>query len=161
MASRKPAHEAVRHNAQGGSRREAAILAAVHAFRRTFADFHRLLSAASGSEVSMADVFVLQFMAHVGDVTPSQIGTFTGLTSGSVTSVLDRLEAAAFVVRKRSTTDRRVVVVSLRPGARQKLAAMMLAAHKEVGKMFGGWSAEQIETLVGLLERLDHDRHTS
>lgn len=135
-------------------RREAAIMAAVHAFRRTFAEFHRLLADASQGRISMADLLALQFMAHVGDATPGQVGSFTGLTSGAVTSMLDRLEEAGFVVRERSPKDRRVVVVRLLPGARQRLATMMMAAHERLDAMFEGWSADQVEALVLLLENL-------
>ena len=102
----------------------------------------------------MADTLALHFVAHTGNVTPGEIGTLTGLTSGSVTSMLDRLEEAGYVIRKRSAKDRRVVLVSLRPGVHQKLAAMMLEAHQEVRKLFEGWSVSQVEALVGLLEKL-------
>ena len=130
------------------------MLAAIHAFRRTFTEFQRQLAAASGESVSTTDALALQFMAHAGDTTPRDIASFTGLTSGSVSIMLDRLEAAGFVTRKRDSKDRRVVTVKLVPGARQRLIGIMLEAHKEVGKMFDRWKVEEIEQLVGLLERM-------
>lgn len=152
---------AVSHSAEGHTtdhgqetRRQAAILAAVHAFRRTLTEFHRQLAAASQDSVSTSDVFALQFMAHTGDTTPTALAAFTGLTSGSVSTMLDRLEAAGFVTRKRDSQDRRVVTIQLVPGARQRLITVMLKAHREVGKMFDGWKIDEIEQLVGMLERL-------
>lgn len=137
-----------------GTRRAAAVLAAIHALRRTFTEFQRQLAAASGDAVSGADAFALQFIAHAGDTTPGDIAAFTGLTSGSVTTLLDRLEAAGFVTRSRSTKDRRVVTVQLVPGARQRVMAMMLEAHQGVGRMFDGWKVGEVEQLVALLERM-------
>jgi DNA-binding MarR family transcriptional regulator len=136
------------------ARRQAAVLMAIHAFRRTLTEFQRRLGTAMKGEVSMADVFVLQYLAHAGDATPSMIASFTGLTSGSVSTMLDRLEAAGYVARKRGAKDRRQVLVQLVPGARQELMASMLQAHHEVGQMFDGWSTADIEALVGLLERI-------
>ncbi|MEK6986212.1 MAG: MarR family transcriptional regulator [Candidatus Thermoplasmatota archaeon] len=143
------------HGAGGhGTRREAAVLAAIHALRRSFTEFQRQLAAASGESVSTTDAFALQFMAHAGDTTPRDIVAFTGLTSGSVSIMLDRLEAAGFVTRKRNSKDRRVVTVQLVPGARQRLIGIMLEAHKGVGKVFNDWKLQEIEQLVGLLERM-------
>jgi DNA-binding MarR family transcriptional regulator len=102
----------------------------------------------------MADTLALHFIAHGGSVTPSDVGSFTGLTSGAVTTMLDRLETAGHIRRKRSAQDRRVVLVSLRPGTQQTLAGFMMAAHEEVGKIFSDWSVADVEALVRLLERL-------
>lgn len=141
-------------HASHGSRREAAVLAAIHAMRRTLTEFQRHLAVASGDAISTSDAMALQFMVHAGDTTPRDIAAFTSLTSGSVSVMLDRLEAAGFVTRKRDSKDRRVVTVQLVPGARQRLMGIMLEAHKSVGAMFGGWKVEEIEQLVALLERM-------
>ncbi len=136
-------------------RREAAIFAAVQGFRRVFTGFNRLLAGASGGNISMADTLTLHFVAHAGHVTPGEISAFTGLTTGAVTSMVDRLEEAGYVQRQRSTQDRRVVLVGLRPGAHPKLAGFMMDAHGEAAKMFDALTRDDVEILVGLLERLE------
>lgn len=124
-------------------------------------EFNRRLASASGASVSMADVLALQYVAHNDDATPGAIASFTGLTSGSVSTMLDRLEDAGFITRQRTSKDRRSVTIQMVSGARQKLVAVMLEAHEEVGKMFEGWSADDVESLVALLERLNLDRATA
>ena len=146
-------HGAAAH--ANGKRREAAVLTAIHALRRAFMEFNRRLSSASDASVSMADVLALQFVAHHDDATPGAIAAFTGLTSGAVSPMLDRLEEAGFITRQRASGDRRSVVIRMVPGARQRLVALMMEAHEEVGKMFDGWKPEDIEALVGQLERLN------
>ncbi len=152
----KGRHEGRRHS-PSADRREAAILTAVQAFRRTFTEFNRRLAAASENDLSMADTLALHFIAHAGTVTPGDIAKFTGLTSGSVTSMLDRLEASGYVQRSRNSADRRVVAVGLRAGARQRIVSAMLRAHQDVGAMFDGWNTSEVEDLVALLERLKLD----
>ncbi|WP_437276430.1 MarR family transcriptional regulator [Sorangium sp. So ce375] len=54
---------------------------------------------------------VIQRAAEVGPVTPGDLVQLTGLTSGGVTGVLDRLEAAGFVRRVKHPSDRRQLVI--------------------------------------------------
>ena len=136
-----------------GSRRPQAIQAAVHAWRRTFGILHKLTHGAAGSEITMADAFLLHFIAMHGEQSPTAIAAFTGLTSGSVTSMLDRLERAGLVQRARSTEDRRVVIVSLTPHSHEKLAETIERAHLGVDRLFVGWATEEIETFAALLEK--------
>jgi DNA-binding MarR family transcriptional regulator len=56
-----------------------------------------------------------QFMTLLevhGPLTPGQLAELTGLRTGTVTGVLDRLEAARFIRRERDPDDRRKVIVS-------------------------------------------------
>lgn len=57
-----------------------------------------------------------QFMTLLdvhGPLTPGQFADMTGLKTGTVTGVLDRLENAGLVRRERDSGDRRKVIVSL------------------------------------------------
>jgi DNA-binding MarR family transcriptional regulator len=47
-----------------------------------------------------------------GPLTPGRLAELTGLTTGTVTGVIDRLERGGFVRRERDTTDRRKVLVT-------------------------------------------------
>jgi DNA-binding MarR family transcriptional regulator len=51
--------------------------------------------------------------AHGGSLTAGQIADLTGLTSGAVTGVIDRLERAKLARRASDPTDRRRVIVEL------------------------------------------------
>lgn len=58
-----------------------------------------------------------------GPLTPGRLAQLTGLTTGSVTGVIDRLERGGFVTRERDDADRRKVRVIPDPGATARLAA--------------------------------------
>jgi DNA-binding MarR family transcriptional regulator len=58
-----------------------------------------------------------------GPLTPGRLAQLTGLTTGSVTGVIDRLERAGFVSRERDDADRRKVRVIPDPQATARLTA--------------------------------------
>lgn len=53
----------------------------------------------------------LNFLIKSGPVTAGRLGELTGLTTGAVTGIIDRLEQAGFVLREKDPNDRRRVVV--------------------------------------------------
>jgi DNA-binding MarR family transcriptional regulator len=75
-------------------------------------------------------------------VTAGRLADLTGLTTGAVTGVLDRLEGAGFVRRERDTADRRRVIVRLDE-----------AKLREVQPMFAGMLAD----MVALQDRFSDD----
>lgn len=125
----------------------------MHGFHRTFGVFHKISRKGSGREITLTDVFLLHFIGSQGEQTPKDIAAYTGLTSGSVTSMLDRLERAGFVRRARSTLDRRVVLVRLTPKTRETLLKAMERAHVDTNHLFERWTTEEIETFATLLEK--------
>jgi len=58
-----------------------------------------------------------------GPLTPGRLAELTGLTTGTVTGVLDRLERGGFVRRERDAADRRRVVVTPVPEGVARIAA--------------------------------------
>ncbi|WP_369248327.1 MarR family winged helix-turn-helix transcriptional regulator [Streptomyces sp. R41] len=88
-----------------------------------------------------------------GAVTTGRIAELTGLTTGSATRLVDRLEKAGYVVRERDAVDRRRVLVATVP---EKVA--------EFGRMWdrlgGGWYAlfdgledEELALIIGHMRR--------
>jgi DNA-binding MarR family transcriptional regulator len=69
------------------------------------------------------DVRFLTLLGLHGPLTPGRLATLTGLTTGSVTGVIDRLERAGFVGRERDGVDRRKVRVVPLPEATARLTA--------------------------------------
>src|SRR3954469_10310539 len=56
-----------------------------------------------------------------GPLSTGQIAELTGLTSGSATRLVDRLERAGYVTRQRDSTDRRRVMVQPVPAAVRRI----------------------------------------
>ena len=65
------------------------------------------------SGLGMSDFAVLEVLLHKGPLPVNTIGGHVMLTSGSITTAVDRLEAKRLVRRKPCPEDRRVTYVSL------------------------------------------------
>ena len=77
--------------------------------------------------VNATDLNCLNLVALTGPITAGELARQTGLTTASITGVLDRLEEGGFVRRERDPKDRRRVNVKLNPGP----------ALAEIGPTFG------------------------
>jgi len=77
-------------------------------------------------------LLVLCDLDLAGDRRPTDIRALTGLSSGGVTKLLDRLEARGLVARSFGTlsTDRRAVVLTITPEGR-RVAGVVAAALAE------------------------------
>jgi DNA-binding MarR family transcriptional regulator len=86
--------------------------------------FHEAVGKLVGlSSVERKCIDVLQ---QLGPVTAGAIAEHTGLTTGAVTGLVDRLENAGYVQRARDPHDRRKVVVQLLPN--EQMDALMATA---------------------------------
>ena len=61
--------------------------------------------------VSSADMDCIDFVNVEGRMTAGRLAELTGLTTGAITGVVDRLEKAGFVRRERDENDRRKVFI--------------------------------------------------
>lgn len=78
--------------------------------------FHEAVGGLLG--LSAVERKCVDVLRRLGPVTAGTIGEHTGLTTGAVTGLMDRLEKAGYVQRARDPHDRRKVVVRLLPNER-------------------------------------------
>lgn len=87
-------------------------------------------------------------------VTSQAIAREANIDAGSMTRLLDRLEAKGLLDRERSATDRRVVNLALTP-AGEAVAQHVPHVLAEVNNQYlRGFSADEWHQLRGLLERM-------
>ncbi|MET4134147.1 DNA-binding MarR family transcriptional regulator [Pseudarthrobacter sp. PvP090] len=65
--------------------------------------------------IGTIDINAMAFVGEVDGLTPKDLGKALNITTGSVTAMVDRLEAKGFMVRKPNPTDRRSVLLHLSP----------------------------------------------
>jgi DNA-binding MarR family transcriptional regulator len=56
---------------------------------------------------------------HSEGLTPTQLGSYLGITSGAITKVVDRLEQRGLVTRRRDRADRRSITIAPAEPARR------------------------------------------
>lgn len=84
-------------------------------------------------------------------MTAGQLAEKAGLTTGAVTALIDRLEMAGYIVRKRDETDRRKIWVELTPFTRT-IVARIFGQFEEIGAlMTSGFSEAELEAILRYL----------
>jgi DNA-binding MarR family transcriptional regulator len=96
-----------------------------------------------------------QFMTLLqayGPLTPRQLAERTGLTSGTVTGVIDRLESHGFITREADPDDRRKVVVTPSLEAIQEKLVPLYA--EQGARMYGVLASRSVAELETISEFL-------
>jgi DNA-binding MarR family transcriptional regulator len=102
-----------------------------------------------------SDAQFMHLLQLHGPLTPGRLAELSGLTTGTVTGVLDRLEAAGFVRRERDESDRRKVIVKLNEERLWSAMAPLYAGQAEsLAAVAGAYDAEQLEVIADFLDRL-------
>src|SRR5436190_9325432 len=106
------------------------------------------------SEVGLSDFAVMEMLLHKGPQPVNEIGRRIELTSGSITTAVDRLESLGFVTREAHPSDRRARVVRLTAAGKEQ-ATKIFAVHRTAMDLVArGLSKAERATLIELLKQL-------
>ncbi|WP_189322927.1 MarR family winged helix-turn-helix transcriptional regulator [Streptomyces flaveus] len=83
-----------------------------------------------------------------GPVTTGRVAGLTGLTTGSATRLVDRLERAGYVTRERAAEDRRRVLVTVVPERMAEFGEVWQKLNGSWYAMFDAYSDEEIALLT-------------
>ncbi len=99
-----------------------------------------------------SDAQFVGLLGRHGPLTPGRLAALSGLTTGTVTGVLDRLERAGFVRRERDSGDRRKVLVVLDPAALGRLAEHYREHGEHLDRVLAARSADELRTIAAFLD---------
>lgn len=116
------------------------------------ASFFRV--AATRIEIAVTDMQVLDILDLVGLATAGQLAELTGLTTGAITRILDRLEKARLVRRERDPNDGRKVIVRLERGKDEmsKVRSILDSVEKTWDEVASRYDDEQIAFLLEFIK---------
>jgi DNA-binding MarR family transcriptional regulator len=117
------------------------------------ASFFRAAAARIG--MTATDMQVIDILESGGPTTAGQLADLTGLTTGAITGMLNRLEEAGLVRRERDPDDGRKVIARLVPGKdeMQKIGPVFDSIGKAWDDMASRYDDEQIAFLQDFLKR--------
>jgi DNA-binding MarR family transcriptional regulator len=103
--------------------------------------------------VNRTDLRCLDVLLQLGEATPGRLGAAVGLTTGSVTVMLDRLEELGLLGRSRDAHDRRKVIV--RPSARAaRLGQQLYGPLAQAGERdLSRYGVTELEVIIDFLRR--------
>lgn len=85
--------------------------------------------------------------------TPKDIARYAGLTTGSTTAMLDRLEKAKFIKRQPNPTDRRGILVEINEQWAKTVGPLVEDVQKAQAELVASYSDEELETIADFLTR--------
>jgi DNA-binding MarR family transcriptional regulator len=98
--------------------------------------------------LNRTDMRCLDLIEREGPLAAGQLAEATGLTTGAITTVLDRLERAGYARRVRDTSDRRRVLVELTPYLATS-SPNFYAPHMALSeRLYQRYNREQLELLL-------------
>ncbi|MGI9060855.1 MAG: MarR family transcriptional regulator [Ktedonobacteraceae bacterium] len=122
-------------------------------FTELGASFFRAAAARIGMTVT--DMQVMDTLESTGPATAGQLADLTGLTTGAITGMLNRLEEAGLVRRERDPNDGRKVIVQLArdKGERHAVDPIFDSLGKAWDELASDYDDEQIAFLLEFLKR--------
>ncbi len=134
-------------------KKRAEVLGELRQFTGLGASFFR--AAATRIGITVTDMQVIDVLNLTGPMTAGQLADLTGLTTGAITGMLNRLEEAGLVRRERDPNDGRRVIVRLERGKDEmhKIGPIFASFEKAWDDMTSHYDDEQIAFLLEFLKR--------
>jgi DNA-binding MarR family transcriptional regulator len=146
--------------------RQALLEELEHAMRRASAlgtIFSQTVAQQAG--LSSSDHECLDFLNLEKNVTAGRLAEVTGLTTGAITGVVDRLEKAGYVRRVRDDSDRRKVFIEIVPENVARIGRFYEHLQRSMIELWSSYSdaelklvlqftTEGYETMLGAIEHL-------
>ena len=113
-------------------------------------------AAADRIGINATDLNCLNILSFSGELTAGELARATGLTTASITGVVDRLEKAGFVRRVRDTRDRRRVVVHLvLEKALSEVATVFLPMMRDWQQLAARYSDDELRLIVHFYSQME------
>jgi DNA-binding MarR family transcriptional regulator len=98
--------------------------------------------------ISSSDLDCMDFLVLEGRMTAGRLAELTGLTTGAITGVVDRLEKAGYVRRERDETDRRKVFIGIVPETVARIGRLYVPMQETMHKQWSNYSDAELQFLL-------------
>ncbi|WP_329457195.1 MarR family winged helix-turn-helix transcriptional regulator [Streptomyces sp. NBC_01497] len=111
--------------------------------------FHQAVADRLG--LNVLDLNCLEALVGRGAMTAGRLAEENGVTTGAITGVVDRLEAAGHVRREKDPHDRRRVIVTPLDGAEARIAPLFASLGGSLAELCSQYSDAQLEAVLGFV----------
>jgi len=101
--------------------------------------------------LNSTDLECLDLLHLAGPTTAGQVSAHSGLTTGATTAMIDRLERAGFVSRRRDAVDRRVVVVEVKDHCMPHIAPLYERLKSDLDALHARYNSRELATVLRYL----------
>jgi DNA-binding MarR family transcriptional regulator len=106
--------------------------------------------------VNLTDLLCLNVIESRGGVTAGELAAESGLTSGAITGVVDRLERAGYAQRTRDPADRRRVAIAVTPAFYEAAAGIWGPVKEDWDTTLAArFTAAELDVVMAFLEATD------
>jgi DNA-binding MarR family transcriptional regulator len=139
----------------------ARLLQALEREIRTMSTRTVMLSQAIAGRLGLSptDLETLEQLEAYGPVTAGRLAELTGLTTGAITGLVDRLEEGGFVRRERDPDDRRRVIVHLVPERARRIGKMFEPVSRAMAELHARYSDAELALFLDYLTRANAVGH--
>lgn len=103
----------------------------------------------------LTDMQCFGVLELLGPVTPGKLAECTGLTTGGVTVMLDRLQKAGFIKRVPNPNDRRSVLVHINPRKFKKISPYYAEITEQLEAFLSSTPIAELETVATFFSRMN------
>ena len=114
--------------------------------------FHSAIAERLG--LNITDHKCLEYMIGNEGITAGELAKVTGLTTGAITGVIDRLERAGFARRRPDPHDRRKVVVFAVEPRLPEIGKLFESLSRNMGKAMSNYSKPEYEVVIDFMRRV-------
>ena len=128
---------------------------AVATVRALSAELDRLdETAARIYRLNRTDMRALEVIGRDGPIAPTELARRVGLTTGGITTVIDRLERAGYVARRPEGTDRRRLVVETTEATRRLDREVFSGLGRRVKALTASYDHRDLDVIHDYLEQV-------
>ena len=114
---------------------------------------HQAIAQSVGLNATDTKCIDLILRAPDGTVTAGRLSDMTGLTTGAITHILDRLEKRQFIERVRDAQDRRKVLIRVRPERLEPLVPKYESIGKAYMRLADAYGDDDLQLICDYLEK--------
>jgi DNA-binding MarR family transcriptional regulator len=97
------------------------------------------------------DFISVDILREKGPITAGELSKLTGLATGSVTALIDRLEKMGYVSRQNDPSDRRKVIIVPQYENKEEVSNTYIPLHNAMVKLASSYTAEELALITQFL----------